>query len=66
MASFPSYHNQGCQGTLNQAVEIIKRAKNPVRFVVKTVPTSGLIPPPKPPRMPELSGLNNVSKEYFI
>lgn len=44
----------------DEAVEIIKRAKNPVRFVVKTVPTSGLIPPPKPPRMPELSGLNNA------
>ncbi|XP_022779810.1 multiple PDZ domain protein-like isoform X3 [Stylophora pistillata] len=44
----------------DEAVEIIKRAKNPVRFVVRTVPTSDLIPPPKPPRMPELSGLNNA------
>ncbi|KAJ7328186.1 hypothetical protein OS493_025060, partial [Desmophyllum pertusum] len=41
----------------DEAVEIIKRAKNPVRFVVRTVP-SGIIPPPKPPRMPQLS-LNN-------
>jgi len=36
MASFPSYHNQGCQGTLNQAVEIIKHP---------------LVPPDEPPEL---------------
>lgn len=48
------------EATHDEAVEIIKRAKNPVRFVVRTVtPNTGH--PPETPVTPEVTLNNQVS-----